>query len=162
MTYIRPTSSQMNLWPSLGLDINWNKLFTFSKKGEHFQPPSPALTAFGASYESSAHGFSGPLTTCISPHMTTGDIHDVFNTTFKNLGIPSRLEFNGGDLRGFGVQDVTQNGLADIREDAAHAYYYPVMGRQNLVVMVNTTATRILWSQNTVKAQLRPQPKLAM
>jgi len=45
MTYIRPASSQMNLWPSLGLEMDWNLLLSFGKKGEHFQPPSPALIA---------------------------------------------------------------------------------------------------------------------
>lgn len=149
MTYIRPSSSQIDLWPSLGLELDWNKLFAFSKKGEHFQIPSPALTALGASYQSSAHGFSGPLTTCISPHMTTGDIHDVFNSTFKQLGIPPRHDFDGGELRGFGIQACTQDGIADIREDAARAYYYPVDSRQNLVIMANTTVTRILWSTDS-------------
>ena len=149
MTYMRPTSSQMNLWPSLGLELDWTKLFNFSKKGEHFQPPSSALTALGASYDSPAHGFHGPLTTCITPHAEPGEIHNIFNTTFKKLGIPPRHEFNGGELRGFGVQMVTQDGLADVREDAARAYYYPVMSRTNLHVIVNSTATRILWSEDS-------------
>lgn len=149
MTYMRPSSSQIDLWPSLGLELDWNTLFAFSKKGEHFQVPASNLTALGASYQSSAHGFSGPLSTCITPHMTPGDIHDVFNTTFKTLGIPPRPEFDAGELRGFGVQATTQDGLAGVREDAARAYYYPVMDRLNLVVMVNTTGTRILWSQNS-------------
>jgi choline dehydrogenase-like flavoprotein len=148
MTYIRPASSQMDLWPSLGLELDWKKLFACSKKGEHFQPPSAALTALGASYDPSDHGYKGPLATCISPHILGGDIHNVFNTTFKKLGIPPRHEFNGGDLRGFGIQQVTQDGIADIREDAARAYYYPVMNRPNLVMMVNTTATRIIWAKD--------------
>ncbi|KAL9114928.1 MAG: hypothetical protein Q9227_001171 [Pyrenula ochraceoflavens] len=153
MTYIRPASSQIDLWSSLGLDLNWEKLFAFAKKGEQFQVPSPALTALGASYEASAHGFTGPLSTCNSPYIITGDIHEVFNSTFQSLGIPPRHEFNGGELRGFGVQEVTQevtqNGLASTREDAARAYYYPVMDRPNLFVIVNTTATQIMWSPNS-------------
>ena len=150
MTYIRPASSQVDLWPSLGLELDWAKIFAFSKKGEHFQPPSSTLTAVGASYDSSAHGFNGPLATCFSPNLITSDIHDIFNATFKTLGIPPRKEFNGGDLRGFGIQAVTQDGLAHIREDAARGYYYPVMDRPNLVVIVNTTATRILWAKTSL------------
>lgn len=149
MTYMRPASSQMDLWPSLGLELDWKKLFACSKKGEHFQPPSAALTALGASYEPLDHGYQGPLATCISPHIVSGKVHDVFNTTFKKLGIPPRHEFNGGDLRGFGIQQATQDGIADIREDAARAYYYPVMNRPNLIMMANTTATRILWAEDT-------------
>ncbi|KUJ13773.1 alcohol oxidase [Mollisia scopiformis] len=146
MTYIRPASSQMDLWPSIGLELDWAKLFAFSKKGEHFQPPSASLTALGASYQPFDHDFRGPLKTCISPLMTSGIIHDILNSTFKNLGIPPRHEFDGGELRGFGTQACTQDSVAEVREDAARAYYYPVMDRQNLVIMVNTTATRILWS----------------
>ncbi|KAL9617402.1 MAG: hypothetical protein Q9160_007806 [Pyrenula sp. 1 TL-2023] len=149
MTYIRPASSQIDLWPSLGLELDWNKLLTFGKKGESFQVPSPALAAIGASYEPSSHGFNGPLSTCITPHATPGDLHDIFNNTFKALGIPPRHEFSGGELRGFGLQAVTQDGIADVREDAARAYYYPFADRQNLVAMVNTTATRMLWSQDS-------------
>lgn len=146
---MRPASSQIDLWPSLGLDLNWTTYLAAGKKGEIFTPPSPAQVTLGAGYNSSVHGFTGPLTTCISPHMTTGDIHNIFNDTFKALGIPPRDDFDGGELRGFGVQVVTQNEAEDIREDAAHAYYYPFMDRENLVVMVNTTATRIIWSDDT-------------
>jgi choline dehydrogenase-like flavoprotein len=145
MTYTRPASSQLDLWPSLGLELNWETLLSFAKKGEHFQTPSANLTALGGSFDASAHGFSGPLATCISPHMTTGNIHETFNATFKALGISPRDEFNDGELDGFGVQQVTQDGLADVREDAARAYYYPLMNRTNLKVFVNTTATRVLW-----------------
>ncbi len=147
MTYIRPAGSQMDLWPSLGLDLNWTGYFKASKKSEHFEVPDANLTALGAAYRSSAHGFTGPLDTCYGKHITPGNIHTVFNDTFKALGIPPRHEFNGGELHGFGVQAVTQDSQADVREDAARAYYYPVMKRSNLAVLVNTTATRILWAE---------------
>ena len=90
---------------------NWigRSCFAFSKKGEDFRPPPQAITDLGGSYEPSAHGYHGPLTTCISPHILAGDIHNVFNTTFQKLGIPPRYEFNGGDLRGFGIQQATQD-----------------------------------------------------
>ena len=143
---MRPSSSQMNLWPSYGLEINWDILFNSSKKGEAFQPPSSELTAIGACYETEDHGFDGPLATCVSPHMITGEIHDIFNSTWKALGIPPRCDINGGDLHGFAVQVVTQDGIADVREDAARGYYYPFEDRTNLVAIVNTTGTRIIWS----------------
>lgn len=81
--------------------------------------------------------------------MTNSSIHDIFNTTFKNLGISTRDEFNGGDLIGFGVQMATQDVVADVRDDAGRAYFYPVEDRPNLVMMVNTTATRVLWAEDT-------------
>lgn len=149
---MRPSSSQMELWPSYGLDINWDVLFNNSKKGETFQPPSSDLTALGACYEASDHGFNGPLSTCISPHMVSGDIHEIFNSTFKELGLPPRCDLNGGDLRGFAVQMTTQNSTADVREDAARAYYYPFADRPNLAAIVNTTGLRVVWSENDPNA----------
>jgi choline dehydrogenase-like flavoprotein len=146
---MRPASSQIDIWPSYGLEINWNALFNSSKTGEAFQPPSSRLTAMGACYEESSHGFDGPLTVRITPHMMTGDVHTVFNSTFKALGIPPRCDLNGGDLRGFAVQMQTQDEHLDVREDAARAYYYPFEGRPNLMAMVNTTGTRILWSTHS-------------
>lgn len=146
MTYMRPARDQIDLWPSLGLEIDWDILFNNSKKGEHFQIPSQRLVDLGAEYESSAHGFNGPLSTCISPHITTTDLNDIFTESMQAVGIPHRAEFNGGDLRGAGIQQATQDSIADVREDAARAYYYPIAGeRPNLSVMINTTGLRIIW-----------------
>ncbi|KAK6069255.1 glucose oxidase [Seiridium cupressi] len=148
MTFIRPASSQIDLWPSLGLDLDWNTLFVNGKKSERFTIPPPNIQALGGRYVAANHGFDGLLDTCISQHMPSSDIHTVFNDTMKNLGISPITDFDGGELRGFGCQPVTQDSVQDVREDAARAYYYPIQDRENLHVMVNTTATRIIWSQN--------------
>ncbi|KAI1118175.1 hypothetical protein F5Y14DRAFT_401329 [Nemania sp. NC0429] len=153
MTYMRPSSSQINTWPSLGLEIDWNLLFNYSARGEHFQLPSQALIELGAGYEPLAHGYDGPVKTCISPNISTSDLHDILNSTFRALGIPPRHEFNHGDLRGFGYQSATIDRHLGIRDDAARAYYYPFAERDNLVVMVNTTGTRILWSNDCASSQ---------
>lgn len=145
---MRPSDSQINLWPSLGLEIDWDILFNWSKKSEDFSPPGPKLRALGADYVPSDHGYSGPLTTCVGPHIISTDIHDTFNSTMKNLGIHPRYEFNGGDLLGFGIQECTQNERLDVREDSGRAYYYPFANRSNLVMIVNATATRLLWSDD--------------
>src|ERR1700742_440857 len=103
MVYIRPTSSQIDLWPSFGLELDWDILFNNSKKSERFQSPSSELSSLGASYDLSAHGLNGPLAVSFNPHLTNTSIHTLFNETWKSLGIPPNLEFNAGDLRGFGV-----------------------------------------------------------
>lgn len=48
-------------------------------------------------------------------------------------------------MRGFFVWPSTIDRDANVREDAARAFYYPVQGRQNLKVFLNTTVNRILW-----------------
>lgn len=148
---MRPARDQIDLWPSLGLEIDWDILFNNSRKGENFQIPSQRLIDLGAGYESSAHGFDGPLLTCISPNIATSDTNDIFTQSMEAVGIPHRIEFNGGDLRGAGIQQATQNSTAKIREDAARAYYYPIADeRPNLSVMVNTTGLRIIWKENNL------------
>ncbi|KAI1329836.1 hypothetical protein F5Y16DRAFT_364805 [Xylariaceae sp. FL0255] len=154
MTYIRPSNSQIDVWPSLGLEIDWNLLFNYSKFGEHFQVPSQALIELGAGYEPRAHGYEGPVKTCISPNISTSNLHDILNATFQALGTPPRHEFNDGSLRGFGYQSATIDRALGIRDDAARAYYYPFAERNNLVVMVNTTGTRIIWSDNCTSREL--------
>ncbi|KAI0146259.1 hypothetical protein GGR57DRAFT_479318 [Xylariaceae sp. FL1272] len=148
MTYLRPSSSQMDLWPSLGLEIDWNILFNYSTRGEQYQIPSQATLDLGAGYEPLAHGYHGPVKTCLNPNISTSNIHDIFNQTFQALGTPPRAEFNDGELRGFGYQIATIDRERAIRDDAAQAYYYPFANRDNLVVMVNTTGTRLLWSNS--------------
>lgn len=153
MTYMRPTRSQIDLWPSLGLELDWDILYNYSKKSEQFLIPDDELLDVGVAYDASVHGYTGPLTTSFSQHLSRSDLHEIFNQTMQAINIPPRNEFNGGDLRGFGIQMVTQNSTADIREDAARAYYYPFLDRPNLPVMVNSTGRRILWSSDATQGQ---------
>jgi choline dehydrogenase-like flavoprotein len=149
MTYIRPSSSQIDLLSQLGnTGWDWNTLFNASKASESFQPPSSALTALGAAYNASDHGFTGPLAVSFNPHLTysPANTHEILNETWAALGLDWNEDVNGGDLRGFTVWPQTLDGRADVREDAARAYYYPVEGRSNLAVFLNTTVTKVLWS----------------
>lgn len=150
MTYIRPQAAQIDLWQELGLTgWNWSSLFSYAKKSEHFQPPSPLLVSEGAAYLASAHGFSGPLDVSFNPDLTQGDVHELMNETWQELGIPYIPELNEGSLRGFTVWPQTLDSTADVREDAARAYYYPVENRTNLDVFLNTTANKLLWSDDS-------------
>lgn len=148
MTYIRPSAAQINLWQSFGLDWNWDTLLSYAKKSEEFQIPPPNVIANGATFDPEVHGFSGPVDVSFNPHLTPGDFHTVVNQTWQSLGIGPDLEPNDGDLLGYGAVPSTLNGHADIREDAARAYYYPVENRSNLHVMLDTTVTRILWTED--------------
>lgn len=150
MTYIRPQAAQIDLWEKLGLTgWNWATLFSYAKKSEHFELPSPLLISEGAAYLASAHGFNGPLDVSFNPHLTQGDVHELLNETWQALGVPYIPEVNEGSLRGFTVNPLTLDGAADVREDAARAYYYPIDNRTNLDVFVNTTANKLLWSDST-------------
>lgn len=149
MTYIRPSSAQIDLWKTFGLDWDWDTLLTYAKKSEEFQVPLANLVANGATYNPDVHGFSGPLDVSFNPHLTPGSFHTIVNATWQNLGVPPDLEPNDGSLLGYGAVPSTLDGHADVREDAARAYYYPVENRTNLHVMLNTTVTRMLWTDDS-------------
>jgi choline dehydrogenase-like flavoprotein len=148
MTYIRPEDVQIDAWEGLGNSgWNWASLYPYYKRSETFQPPSAEQQVNGAAYNSKAHGFSGPLDVSFNPSLLGGNIHSVINKTWNNLGLPWRREVNDGKLRGFTIWPQTLDAKAEVREDAARAYYYPIADRTNLVVYLNTTASKIIWKE---------------
>ena len=49
-------------------------------------------------------------------------------------------------MRGYNIYPRTIDTIANVREDAARAYYWPFTSRTNLQLMVNTVATKIVWA----------------
>jgi len=155
MTYIRPEDVQIDAWEALGNpEWNWKSLYPYYKRSEAFQVPTDQQQMNGAAFELEAHGFDGPLDVSFNLALLGGNIHSVLNETWRNLGIPWRREVNDGKLRGFTVWPQTLDSSANVREDAARAYYYPIANRSNLDVYVNTIASRIFWAK-AVKSENR-------
>lgn len=147
MTYMRAQKAQIDAWELLGNSgWNWNSLFPYYKSSEEFEVPTDEQQNLGAGYDPFAHGDRGPVAVSFNPSLLGGDTHLLLNETWAALGIPWNVDMNTGDIRGFTIWPQTLDGTADIREDAARAYYYPVQDRPNLHVYLNTTADRLVWS----------------
>ncbi|KAL1648841.1 hypothetical protein SLS58_002021 [Diplodia intermedia] len=150
MTYIRSESVQIDAWEKLGNSgWNWDSLYPYYKKSEHFVPPTPSQAADGAAYNPEYHGTDGPLDVgwqYAAPQRNNSAA--IIKATWENVGIPYNEDVNGGYMRGYSVWPFTVNVAASIREDAARAYYYPVQDRPNLHVYLNTTALRLTWSDD--------------
>lgn len=146
MTFVRAEKSQIDAWEAIGNSgWSWDELFPYYLKSEGFEIPTPAQVAAGATYIPAYHNTRGPLKTGYAFELLNGSFHEIARSTWENLGIPPSVDMNGGHVHGFQVWQSTLNRDADVREDAARAYYYPVQGRTNLHVFVNATADRIVW-----------------
>jgi choline dehydrogenase-like flavoprotein len=141
-------SHKINSWESaLGnKGWNWANLFPYYLKHENLTVPSAWQLTDGASYISTDHGFNGPVKVGWRDTIVNGTTFNTFNTSHQAVGIPYNKDVNGGAMHGFYFLPKFVDRDANIREDAARAYYYPFAGRKNLNVFFNTTTNKIVWN----------------
>lgn len=146
MTYIRGDKAEFDAWESLGNDgWNWDTLFPYMKRVENFTLPTEAQYAAGAGFDAEYHGDSGALKTGFPFQLFNGSLHEVAEQTWENLGYPLNPDVNSGETRGFSIWPQTLDRDANVREDAARAYYYPVEQRPNLKI-IKGTVTKLTWA----------------
>lgn len=145
MTYIRGDKAEIDVWETLGSEgWNWESLLPYYKSYEHFDAPTKAQEEAGGVYEPEYHGESGPMHVGFPYELTNGSLHQTIQDTWDNLSLPLNTDLSSGSVRGFGVWPQTINRDADIRWDAAKAFYWGVQNRPNLK-LINSTATKIVW-----------------
>ncbi|KAF7959250.1 hypothetical protein EAE96_002764 [Botrytis aclada] len=150
MTYVRAALQQIDSW-QVGLGNtgwNWSALYPYYKKSESFTIPTQAQTAAGASYIPAFHGKNGPLKVGYAYDLNNGTLFSQVGSAWESLGVKKSRDINGGNVTGHMVGPSTLDREKNVKEDAARAYYYPVQGRPNLHVFLNTTARRIAWAGN--------------
>ncbi|KAF2678706.1 GMC oxidoreductase [Lentithecium fluviatile CBS 122367] len=146
MVYIRGDKAQYDAWEDLGnKGWNWDSVFSYYKKGEHFITPTSAQIANGATYDASAHGTTGPLDLGFPFTVSNSSFHDKARDTWKVLGLDSITDLNSGDSHGFDTAPMTLDPPAGVREDSARAYYTPAEARSNLKI-IKGTVKRITWA----------------
>jgi len=146
MTWIRGEKAQVDAWGTIGNEgWSWDELLPYYKKSEDFVAPTAAQIAAGASSDPADHGKGGPLKVGYSYGLQNGSLHESVETAWESLGMSPILDANGGHVRGFNVWQSTLDREANVREDAARAFYYPFQERLNLFVFLNTSANKIMW-----------------
>ncbi|KAI9370551.1 hypothetical protein BJX61DRAFT_87002 [Aspergillus egyptiacus] len=136
MTYIRAEDVQIDAWETLGNPgWNWSSLWPYHLKSEGFEPPTQPQLAAGASFRGFYHSQDGPVNVAYQDALQNGSLAALANQTWQRLGVPFNSDASGGNLRGFFVWPQTLDREANVREDAARAYYYPVKGRSNIVIL---------------------------
>ncbi|ORY67689.1 GMC oxidoreductase [Pseudomassariella vexata] len=151
MAYTRAEISQIDAWEQVGNDgWNWDSLFPYYLKSEHFQVPDEERTvAAHLPFDKELHGLNGPLKTGWNYEQTNSSLTSTINSTFKAIGVPYNPDVNGGNMVGFSLYPFTTDSTLHVREDAARAYYFPYQNQTNLKVLLNTKANKITWSQNS-------------
>lgn len=150
MVYMRAETAQIDAWERLGnTGWNWESLLPYYKKSEHMQTPTAEQVEAGAEINPENHGFTGPLKVGWPYSIMNDSIVSTMNSTYQALGLPWNADPNGGDMRGFNIYPKTLDREANVREDAARAYYYPNANRSNLDVYTNSFAERMVWDSSS-------------
>lgn len=160
MTFVRGDRAEVDAWEALGNDgWNWDALWPHYTGVERFAaPPTDAQLAHGVEWNPAFHGEAGPLTTGYPYEVINGTFHDTARQTWENLGYPKNEDLNGGDVRGFSIFPETVDRDADVREDAARAFLYPVLDSRPNLQVIQGTVQRVVWKENeagyeTIEAQ---------
>ncbi|KAJ6159400.1 Glucose-methanol-choline oxidoreductase N-terminal [Penicillium chrysogenum] len=150
MSYTRAQKVQIDAWEQVGNEgWNWDNLFTYYKKSEEFQMPTPEQVARGADYYIAYHGEHGPLKVGWPQAMTNSSVLPQLDETFQQLGLPYNRDCNGGSMVGLTVHPNTVDSEANLRHDAARAYYWPYQHRPNLKIISNTSVNKIIWESDS-------------
>src|SRR5499427_4309034 len=134
MAYVRGHRGDYQRWAATGLDTwSYAHVLPYFRRQESWEG--------GAS---EYRGGDGPLSTRSS--RWADPLIDSYIAAGEAAGHPRTDDYNGAQQEGFGrSQQTIRQGR---RCSAAVAYLRPALGRLNLVVAVNTLATRVLFDGN--------------
>ena len=134
MVYIRGNRADFDEWAAMGAEgWSYDDVLPYFKKSEDNERGADQF-----------HGVGGPLPVRESRAMSP--IADVFVEAATQAGHERNPDFNGARQEGFGRYQTTQeNGM---RASTAVRYLHPNMGRQNLTVITDALALRILFDGN--------------
>ncbi len=131
MCYTRGDARDYDEWEQQGArGWNWQSTLPAFRKAEG--------NARGAS---AFHGAEGPL--CVSDHIHTNPLSDVFLDAALQAGHSRTDDFNGARQDGFGYYQVTQKNGA--RCSTAVAYLNPVRDRPNLTIVTGAQVQGLIF-----------------
>ena len=133
MIYIRGNKADYDHWASLG-NKGWSyeEILPFFKKSEHYEGG-----------ESEYHGIGGPLN--VTYKKEASPLNQRFIEAAQSLQIPHREDFNSEHQEGVGLFDITQK--RGKRWSAANAYLDPAIDRENLTIITECIAERIIFKK---------------
>jgi choline dehydrogenase len=131
MVYMRGTSADYDGWRQRGCEgWDWDSVLPFFKKAEDQERGADDF-----------HGTGGPLHVSNPVRSPLGD---AMVAAAIQAGIPANPDFNGARQEGVGYYQTTTSNRR--RWSAARAYLGPARGRDNLTIVTDAHATRILFA----------------
>ncbi|XP_018322888.1 glucose dehydrogenase [FAD, quinone]-like [Agrilus planipennis] len=137
MTYMRGVPRDYDHWAELG-NTGWSyeDVLPYFRKSED-------NGNVGVYTSEEYHGVGGPLSVERFPH-TPEICHDILEAA-RSVGFETPSDLNSDVIEGFTItQHMNRNG---IRDSPARAYLRPARFRPNLHIMLNSTATKIHFSE---------------
>lgn len=131
LLYVRGQAEDYDGWAQLGnTGWGWDDVLPVFRRSEHWKG-APA---------SDDRGQAGPLS--VQPSRIKRDVVDRWVDAAVAAGYPRNADYNSGDQEGVGYFQLTMDGGR--RCSSAVAYLKPARGRNNLEVVSNAQAQRIL------------------
>ena len=133
MVYMRGDAMDYDNWRQRGCEgWDWESVLPYFKRAEDNERGADEF-----------HGTGGPLRVSDPPHIWP--LGRAMVEAAVQAGIPRTADFNGAQKEGTGYYQTTTNNKR--RWSAAAAYLRPARGRQNLTVITQAHATRVLIEQ---------------
>lgn len=136
MLYLSGNKRDFDSWSAAGNDgWSYDEVLPYFKKSQ--QMPADLITKLGTEY----FGAHGPLA-IRNYNFSESTIQDIVLDAARDLGIPTPETFNADEFIGFGKAHGTLE--SGRRVNTAKAYLSPVRDRENLHVIKNSRADKIL------------------
>lgn len=132
MVYARGHRSDYDGWAAMGATgWSYDEVLPYFRLSEHNER-----------FQDRFHGQGGPL--WVSDSRTGNPLHQLFTAAAREAGFPVNEDFNGAEMEGLGVYQLTQKDGE--RCSAARAYLLPHLGRRpNLRVETHAHVRRVLF-----------------
>ena len=131
MIYIRGSAADYERWKAAGADgWGWDDVLPYFKKAENNERGEDAFHAVGGPLNVADLKYKNPLS-------------DVFLEAARELQFPPNDDFNGARQEGMGYYQVTQKDGR--RWSAARTYLEPAAARDNLTIVTNARAERVIF-----------------
>ncbi len=138
MIYIRGLPADYARWQEAGCQgWGWDDVLPWFKRSEN------NLLSQDPAY----HGFSGEL--LVDNPRDPNPVSALFVNAGKRIGLPVNTDFNGAQMTGVGIYNVTQkNGE---RLSSYRAFLHPRLGRSNLTILTDCEVQELIISGNAVQ-----------
>ncbi|KAF8075295.1 hypothetical protein FPV67DRAFT_627841 [Lyophyllum atratum] len=156
MYLVRPSEIEVNAWESLMTNEDseaakkwgWDQFYAAMKKSETFTPPRDEVAQIGnITWSASSHGTNGPMQASY-PAVMMSQVGG-WAPSLNALGLPPLKEPNGGVTLGSLVGPSWINPSNWTRSYSKAAYLDPALSRPNLSILVNSTATCIIFADGS-------------
>lgn len=138
MIYIRGHASDYDRWAEAGCQgWDWNSVLPFFKKSENNR----------LGQDSHLHGLHGELN--VEAARDPSPVSQLFVKAAQKIGIRRNDDFNGEQLEGCGIYNLTQKDAR--RLSSYRAFVAPVLDRPNLTVITDCAVQSLILEQRVAK-----------